>query len=164
MEANKRNLIIGVLITITLILIPIITITSVMIGEKIRNDDLYEQSRDGILIEDRFLKHAEVVDYGGTTGRVLEAIDYYSFDIYAKAGDCYHFHWVSADINCIMLFMYVDGGGMGSSFWVHSEDYEFSESGRYQIEVWNYDDENDGYITTFQIVYDEYYPPECPLC
>lgn len=63
-----------------------------------------------------------------------------------------------------MFYIYGDGWGEGTNLFLDNKDFEIHESFIYRIEVWNYDDENDGYITTFLIVYDEYYPPECPLC
>jgi hypothetical protein len=46
-----------------------------------------------------------------------------------------------------------------------SRTSQFEESGIYTIGVYNYDDDNDGYLTFFFIVYtNEYYPPDCPLC
>lgn len=164
MESGRRSLIIGVLLLSMLILVPTVIAMNLIIGKRMRIDELYKQSRAGILIEDKFLKHAEVIDYGGTTGKVLEEVDGYSFNIYAKVGDWFHFHYISTDIDNVMFYIYGDGWGEGTNLFLDNKDFEIHESFIYRIEVWNYDDENDGYITTFLIVYDEYYPPECPLC
>lgn len=149
------------LIVILSILIPAILIPMMIV---INEQELYQNSREGIFIENIFLEHAEVVDYGGSRGRVLEAMDWFTFQIYAKAGDWYHAHYV-ADFSPIIFEMSTVSGGSGENWGgVKSKTLQFTQSSIYTVKVNNIDDENDGYITFFLIVYsNEYYPPGCPL-
>ncbi len=162
LKEHKKYLALIVIFSIitAVIVIPIMLV----INSQESIDRLYQKSRDGILIEDRFLEHAEGVDYGGSIGRVLEATDWFTFQIHAKAGDWYHAHYV-ADFSPIILEMSTGSGGSGENWGsVKSKTLQFTQSSIYTVKVNNYDDENDGYIFFFLIVYsNEYYPPACPL-
>ena len=99
---------------------------------------------------------------------MLEPVDWFTFKIYAKAGDWCHAHYISWDSAFSPILFEKDAGDWSMrTNWgsVKYRTFQFEESSIYTIRVYNYDDDYDGYITFFLIVYiNQYYPPECPLC
>lgn len=163
LKEKKKLILVSSIVFIVFIAILVPSIIYISNSREI--EKLYEKVKNGILIEDQFLEHAEVVDYGGSIGRVLEPTDSFKFKIYAKAGDWCHAHY-EADF-CPIMFERGTGVWSVRTNWggVNFKTFQFDESSIYTIKVYNYDDENDGYITFFLIIYtNEYYPPECPLC
>jgi len=149
---------------LSIILIGIII--SVCVIPLIMNGELYQKTKNGILIEDVYLKHAEVVDYGGTIGRVLEYIDCVEIEIYAQKGDWCHVHCKTENNTITSLFYMINTYNGGHGWWNGLKDtFQFSSTGVYNIEIYNYDNSKDTHLTVFLIVYtNEYYPPICPFC
>ncbi len=163
---EKKKLIL-VFSIVFIVFIAILIPSIIYISNQREIEKLYRKAKNGILIEDQFLKHAEVVDYG-EQGRVLEPVDGFTFKIYAKAGDWCHVHYISWNSAFSPIWFEIETAhwGEGTNFGsLKYKTFQFEESAIYTIGVYNYDDENDGYITFFLIVYtNEYYPPDCPLC
>ena len=138
----------------------------IYINNQIEIEKLYKKAKNGVLIEDQFLKHAEVVPCG--EDNCLEPVDGFTFKIYAKAGDWCHAHYISWNNAFCPIWFEMDWVDEGHGWnWDSLQDqtFQFTDSAIYIIGVYNYDDGNDGYITFFLIVYtNEYYPPDCPLC
>jgi len=134
-------------------------------------DKLYKKAKNGILIEDVYLTHAEVElcdENNPEHGYCLVPVDGFTFKIYAKAGDWYHAHYISWDSAFSPIWFEMDwlneGRGTNWGSWKY-QTFQFTDSAIYTIGVYNYDRDDSGYITFFFIVYtNEYYPPDCPLC
>ncbi|MBA7529853.1 hypothetical protein ES705_22052 [subsurface metagenome] len=168
LKENKKYvaLIIIVSIITTIILVP----TMIIINKQRTIDALYNKAKNGILIEDVYLTHAEreLCDENNPEyGYCWVPVDGFTFKIYAKAGDWYHFHYIVNGFNLVWFEYTGKWYGVGSSFWgqENQETWKFDDSSIYTISVYNYDDTDNGTITFFFIVYtNEYYPPDCPLC
>jgi hypothetical protein len=149
------SIILGVLLAI---LTPVLN----SIQQQIEIDKLYKNAKKGILIEDVYLEHAEVVE------NLWEPVDGFTFQIYAKSGDWCHVHYESQNESFCPIWFEIDTNSwhLGISWGITTKiTFQFWESAIYTIGVYNYDDYQNGYITFFLIVFtDEYDPPECPLC
>ena len=166
---NKEEKI-GIIIAVSLILSFVIGYAGISIYKEIQIQDLYQKSRNGIFIEDKYLEHGYIEPCGDDN--CARYGDGFTFNIYGKAGDMIHYHhetWNSAfDVdarikykteNSITSIMSVFTG-----YSYHSHTSKLPWTGIYTVVIHNYDMDYSGHIRVFIIVYDEYYPPDCPLC
>ncbi len=160
LKEKKKLILVSVIGFIVFIAIFIPSLMYISNQDGIDIDKLYQRSKDGIFVEDRFLEHGEVVPCGDDNCQ--EWGDGFYFDFYGKDGDWFHFiTWdnsftVSTEISRTLNLM--------TGWGYYSMSTELMWTGIYTVRIHNYDMENSGHIKVFVIVYNEYYPPDCPLC
>jgi hypothetical protein len=169
LKENKKYIALFVIASIltTAILIPIMFV----INEQKSLNILYQKSRDGIFIEDKFLERGESIDYGGAIGYMVKWGDAFYFDFLVKDGDWVHIHFLTGN-NSFRLNVQIthwDGNilhgivNLVSSSGYYTISSELMWTGIYRATIYNWDPNYSGYLTLFLIVHNQYYPPECPL-
>lgn len=171
LKKNKKYIALIVIASIitTIILIP----TLLVINKQESIEALYDKAKEGILIEDRFLEHGHI-EPCGTTPPSNCAVwgDGFYFDFYGKAGDWVHYHFISWDDSFTVSTEITHWEGnteygilnLLTGWGYYSMSKELVWDGKYTVRLHNYDMENSGHVKVFLIVYNEYYPPECPFC
>lgn len=144
---------VGILVIFVAILIP-----SLILLTPNSTNFLYQKSRDGIFIENEYLNATETL----------------IVDIYVKEGDMIHWHYKTWDDVFKISVAYtqnIAGVEYGSTLLTSSNSSGLRDmsvnnvdikEGKCSFEFINEDDIG-GNIQIFIIVYDEFYPPTCPI-
>lgn len=151
LKGNKKLIAVIIVVSIitTIILIPIILI----IDKQQTVDDLYQKSRAGIYIEKDSLILGDSI----------------SFDVAVRYGDVVHWHCKAQEPIYTPSVRWYDAYGWS---WHFNPNTMELGGGTLTFEIINRNDQftnvpNDTTIHNlriFVIVYDKYYPPDCPLC
>lgn len=125
----------------------------IKLPEEIDIDKLYEKSKEGISIVDKYLEKGHVEPCGEDNCAIMG--EGFSFKFYGKEGDTVHFDYIThdesfrVDVEITRLLNMLNGYGY------YSMDKELTWTGIYTVTIHNYDMENSGYISVFLIVYEQ---------
>jgi hypothetical protein len=133
---------------------------------------LYQKSKAGIFIEDRYLEHGHTEPCGTTPPSNCAIMgDGFTFNFYGNKGDWVHFHYIrwGDSFTISTAINHWEGNtqygilNLLTGWGYHSMTKELPWTGVYSVRLNNYDMDNSGHIKVFLIVYNPYYPPDCPL-